>query len=64
MGATDTDTCIRCGEAPAVDLSGYCGHCHWAIRAEVEEGMADLRTYLTAWRRYADWCDKRGLEAA
>jgi hypothetical protein len=64
MGATETDTCIRCGEAPAVDLSGYCGHCHWAIRAEVEEGMADLRTYLSAWRRYADWCDERGLEAA
>ena len=58
------EECIRCGEAPAVDELGYCGHCHWAIRAEVEEGMADLRTYLSAWRRYADWCDERGLEAA
>jgi hypothetical protein len=59
-----TDICIRCGESPAVDLSGYCGHCHWAVRAEVEEGMAEMRDYLLAWSRFGQWCDEHGREAA
>lgn len=53
--------CIRCGEAPAVDEDGYCGHCHWTVRAEVAQGFADLAVYLAAWARFAAWCADRGL---
>ena len=34
--------CIRCGDALAVDELGYCGHCHWAVRAEIEDGFHQL----------------------
>ena len=44
------EECIRCNEAPAVDDQGYCGHCHWAVRAEVEEGFYQLREYLRRWK--------------
>jgi hypothetical protein len=55
--------CIRCAEAPGVDDLGYCGHCHWAARAEVEAGLSLLADYLLKWRRYVDWCDEHGLAA-
>ena len=42
------EECIRCNDAPAVNELGYCGHCHWAVRAEVEEGLYQLREYLRA----------------
>jgi len=54
------DDCIRCGNAPAVDELGYCGHCHWAVRAEVEEGFSQLREYLRGWARFTDWCNAHG----
>jgi hypothetical protein len=54
------DDCIRCHEAPAVDELGYCGHCHWAVRAEIEEGFYELREYLRSWARFSDWCQARG----
>jgi len=54
--------CIRCEEASAVDELGYCAHCHWAAKAEVEEGLDRLRRYLRPWARYGDWCLQRGLE--
>ncbi len=54
--------CIRCGENPQVDEQGYCGRCHWAVRAEVEEGSARLGEYLGAWARFAEWCTQRGRE--
>jgi hypothetical protein len=44
-----------------VDELGYCGHCHWAVRAEIEEGLYQLREYLRSWARFADWCAARGL---
>jgi hypothetical protein len=47
--------CIRCGEAPQADENGYCGHCHWVVRAEIEAGFADLCEYLRAWARFSDW---------
>ena len=50
------EECIRCDEAPAVDEQGYCGHCHWAVRAEVEEGLYAIREYLRAWARFEEWC--------
>ncbi len=55
------DECIRCREAPPVDEFGYCGHCHWAVRAEIEEGFHQLREYLRSWARFGDWCEARGL---
>ncbi|HZR95147.1 MAG TPA: hypothetical protein VFA56_05600 [Gaiellaceae bacterium] len=53
--------CIRCADAPAVDDLGYCGHCHWVVRVEVEEGIDELRRYLEAWSLYAEWCEERGI---
>lgn len=49
------DDCIRCDEAPAVDESGLCGHCFWAVRSEAEEGMFQLRAYLARWLEFRDW---------
>lgn len=57
------EACIRCGEAPAVDEYNYCGHCHWASRAEVEEGMFRLREYLRAWARFREWERAHGVAA-
>ena len=51
----EPQTCIGCGEQPAVDLAGLCGHCHWAIRAEVEEGMGEIGQYLGGWARFREW---------
>ena len=58
------EDCIRCADAPAVDDQGYCGHCHWAVRAEIEEGMHQLRDYLGSWARFTAWCDAHGLATA
>jgi hypothetical protein len=55
------EDCIRCSEGPAVDDRGYCRHCHWAVRAEIEEGLHQLREYLGSWARFTDWCDAHGL---
>jgi hypothetical protein len=57
--ADNTSECIRCGNAPAVDELGYCGHCHWAVKAEVDDGYFRLRQYLTKWARFDDWCSTR-----
>ncbi len=56
-----TYECIRCHDAPAVDELGYCGHCHWAVRAEIEEGFYQLREYLRSWAQFSEWCASRGL---
>jgi hypothetical protein len=58
------DDCIRCSIAPAVDDLGYCGRCHWAVRAELEEGFYRLRDYLSAWARFTEWCSEHGLASA
>jgi hypothetical protein len=58
------EDCIRCGEMPAIDTLGYCGACHWAVRAEVEEGFYAFREYLRPWRRFSDWCALRGQQIA
>jgi hypothetical protein len=55
------EDCIRCSDAPAVDDQGYCGHCHWAVRAEIEEGFHELREYLGSWALFTEWCDANGL---
>ena len=60
---SEIETCIRCGEAPAVDQLGYCGHCHWATRAEIEEGFYQLRDYLVKWARFSAWCREHGAAA-
>lgn len=58
------DVCICCAEAAGVDELGYCAHCHWAVRLEVEEGLFQLRDYLGGWARFAEWCQSRGLATA
>jgi hypothetical protein len=50
------EDCIRCGDNPGIDELGYCVHCHWAVKFEVEEGFRRLRRYLARWARFADWC--------
>lgn len=59
-----SDECIRCSELPAVDDLGYCGHCHWAVIAELEEGFRQIHDYLSSWARFSDWCESRGLAPA
>jgi hypothetical protein len=51
----DPEPCVRCQDSPGVDDLGYCGHCHWSVRAEVEEGFYELRTYLRRWAEFRDW---------
>jgi hypothetical protein len=56
--------CLGCGEATHVDELGYCGRCHWAVRAEVEAGLRALSEYLRAWALFMDWCARRGQQIA
>jgi hypothetical protein len=64
MSWTDDDrNCIRCGAAPAVDAEGYCGHCHWAVRAEIETGFVGLREYLAKWARFDEWRSAHDIAA-
>jgi hypothetical protein len=58
------DECIRCAEAPAVDELGYCGHCHWVVLAEVDEGFRQIRDYLSSWALFSQWCESHGPAAA
>jgi hypothetical protein len=51
----DLQQCIRCGEAPSVDEHGYCGHCHWVVRAEIDQGFYLLREYLRRWADFRAW---------
>lgn len=53
------DACIYCGDEPAADEHGYCRHCHWAVREEVEEGFYRIREYLSLWARFDEWCAGR-----
>jgi hypothetical protein len=55
-------SCIRCDDAPQVDAEGFCGHCHWAVRFEVENGLVAIGEYLRRWARYADWCVDHGRQ--
>lgn len=57
------EKCIRCDDAFAVDDLGYCCHCHWAVRSEVEDGFQKLREYLRGWWRFEVWCDEHGQVA-
>jgi hypothetical protein len=57
------DTCIRCGDAPPVDEQGLCGHCHWAMRAEVEVGLYELREYLRKVARFEAWLREQDAAA-
>ena len=59
--------CPRCHKTshhPKDAQHGYCGHCHWAVRAEVEEGLYAFREYLRAWARFDEWCVSHGAKAA
>ncbi len=59
MYEDEPEGCIRCNNAPAVDENGYCGHCHWAVHAELEDGFYQLLEYLRIWARFEDWCSAR-----
>jgi hypothetical protein len=55
--------CIRCGENRATGERGFCASCVFAIRAEIESGLARLDEYLGSWAKYEQWCEQRGLAA-
>jgi hypothetical protein len=55
ISTTKHELCARCGEAPPADDDVLCGHCFWQIRAEVEEGMYELRAYLVHWLEFREW---------
>ena len=38
--------CQCCGDCPAIDEYGCCGHCHWEIQVEIERGLDELCAYL------------------
>ncbi len=59
----DGEICIRCGEAFALDENGYCGHCHWAVRIEIDEGLCQLRERLRKEVSFQEWL-ARHSEAA
>ena len=46
MAAPPARLCIRCGESPAIDDNGCCGHCYWQIGREIERGLEQLYAYL------------------
>ena len=52
---SDRAMCIRCDEAPVVDDDGYCGHCHWAVRVEVETGLYQFSERLLKEARFQEW---------
>ena len=54
--------CIRGEEVPAIDQLGYCAHCHWVVKAEVERGLERLRRDLRLWTSYGGWCLELRLE--
>jgi len=51
MAGASAWCCIRCGESPAIDERGCCGHCHWRIGVEIEQGLEQLYAYL---QRHSD----------
>jgi hypothetical protein len=62
--------CKRCKtdrdeDVPAVDHEGLCGHCYWAIKAEVHEGIQNFYLYLEASPMvgYTEACRRRGIPA-
>jgi hypothetical protein len=59
----DPEICIRCGEAFGLDENGYCGHCHWAVRTEIEEGLYQLSERLRKEVSFQEWL-ARHSEAA
>lgn len=56
------EACIRCQQAPAV-TNNLCGHCHWAVKAEIEDGLVKFRAYLQAWADFNEWCRTREASA-
>jgi hypothetical protein len=48
--------CIRCDSTPVVDTAGYCVHCYWAVKAEVQEGLSQLGEYLRKRALFDNWC--------
>jgi hypothetical protein len=55
----ERESCVRCGEVPAVK-DGLCGHCTWALAAEIETGFRQLRAYLQHWAEFRVWEREHG----
>jgi len=51
----DKAMCIRCDEAWVVDDDGYCAHCHWVVRAEVERGLYQFGERLRKEASFQQW---------
>ncbi|HZT91446.1 MAG TPA: hypothetical protein VFA05_05340 [Gaiellaceae bacterium] len=51
--------CIRCGDEETPADRAYCVHCTFAVRAEVEDGLRKLASYLAAWAAFDEWCASR-----
>lgn len=49
------EPCLRCGEAPAIDKAGMCGHCHWLTRLDIDRGLREFEIHLTKHARFDDW---------
>ncbi len=48
--------CARCGVPATTDEERLlCGHCFWAVKAEVERELTQLVEYLRGWDRFRDW---------
>jgi hypothetical protein len=56
--------CIRCGEYETANDRPYCIPCTFAVRAEVEDGLRRLGSYLGAWAAFDEWCAVRERAAA
>jgi hypothetical protein len=48
--------CLWCRESEAISARGYCVHCSFVVRAEVENGLRRLGEYLAAWMAFERWC--------
>ena len=55
--------CIRCRENETPGERGYCATCIFAVREEIEEGLAQLDDYLAHWAAFEAWCAARGEPA-
>lgn len=47
--------CVGCDTGVAENEQGYCGRCHWRLKAEVEEGLRAFGSYLGNWAAFRDW---------
>jgi hypothetical protein len=59
---SEAPVCLRCAESPATTPDGMCGHCHWAIKAEVENGIVQIAEYVSKQDEFARWLRENGRD--